>query len=439
VIPQSEATARARHPSSPLLFPAFRALWLAATFSNIGTFVQDVAQAWLMLEITKSALYVALLTVLYTLPFFFFAIPVGVLADRLDRRKMLLVGQLLAAVAALLLSLAERTGHATRGALLAASLGFGVASAINSSPWQSLQPELVPRRMMPEAIALNSVSFNIARVLGPALGGYLLGTLGAAFAFLVNGLSFLAVVLVLLFQKEIARVSREGKKPHTGEGGLTAILSAIRMVFLDEKVRACTLSVMGFSVTAAMTMAVLPVFAKQQLHVDARGYGSVLGALGLGAVIGASIMKRLRGKLGAGIYVSAMMSTFAVALLIVAWRGTLLTARLGFVVAGIGWVGTFSSLMALVQLHAPAHAKSRVVSVYGVSWLGVWIIAALVAGAIAKSYGATTVLYIAATWGLGAAILAWRFSLPEFEDDAHPRRASRVDPSQAAATPPREG
>jgi MFS family permease len=390
-------------------------LWIAATFSNVGTFVQDVAQAWLMLEITKSAVYVALITVCFTAPSFVFSIPAGVVADRMDRRRMLVFGQALAAAAALALSLARLLGHAGSGAILAAALGIGFASAINNPPWQSLVPDLVPRRMLPEAIALNAVSFNVARVLGPALGGYLLGITGPAFAFFFNGVSFLAVVFVLVFERGIRDVSSSRARPANEEHAIAATLTGVRLVYFERDLRACVLSVMTFTIAGASVMSVLPVFAKQELKVDASGYGSVIGSLGVGAVFGAFIMKRARARIPARAYAPLMMVLYAVGVLATAFTGTIWPARAAFVLAGIGWVGVFSTLHALVQTHAPESAKTRVVAVYGVSWLGVWILAALAAGAIARARGSTTALALAGTWALVAALATVKLRLPSFK------------------------
>jgi MFS family permease len=412
----------APHPTesrSPLSFPAFRTLWLAATFSNIGTFVQDVAQAWLMLDLTKSAMWVAAISVCLTAPSFVLSIPAGVLADRVDRRLLLALGQAMAALVALLLSLATWLHVAGPHLLLAASLGLGIASAINGPPWHSLVPELVPRELMPEAIALSSVSFNIARVAGPALGGYLLGLCGPSVSFLVNGVSFLAVIAVLLTNQTIRDVSRKtSAKAPPSESAWERAVEGVHMVYGDHKLRTCTLAVMTFVVPAAATMSVLPVFAKVELGMDATGYGSLVGALGVGAVAGASIMKRARGKIPPRLYAAAMMASFSGAVLVTALTRNPWIARAAFVVAGIGWVGTFSTLLALVQLNAPEGGKSRVVSVYSVSWLGGWVLSALFAGWLARRSGAAFTLETCAIWGILGAMVVSRLPLPAFPESA---------------------
>jgi MFS family permease len=405
----------AKSANSPLSYPAFRVLWLASTFSNVGTFVQDVAQAWLMLEITKSAVWVALITVCFTAPSFLFSIPAGVIADRVDRRRMLVLGQSLAAAAALALSFARFLGHAGSGAILAAALGIGFASAINNPPWSSLVPDLVPKRLLPEAIAFNSVSFNVARVLGPALGGYLLGLTGPAFAFFFNGLSFLAVVFVLAFEKEIARISAARSEPTHEESGVAAMLTGFRLVYLERDLRACALSAMTFTVAGAAVMSVLPVFVKQELKMDASGYGSVIGALGVGAVVGAFVMRHARPRIPARLYAPLSMTIYALGILATAIAPSIWTTRVAFLFAGVGWVGVYSTLHALVQTHAPEQAKTRVVAIYGVSWLGVWIVAALAAGAIAKAKGATMALTFAGCWALIAALATMKLRLPSFK------------------------
>ncbi len=368
-----------------------------------------------MLDITKSAMWVAAISVGLTAPSFLLSIPAGVLADRVDRRLLLAVGQSLAAVVALLLSGATLLGFVGPYSLFAASLGLGIASSLNNPAWHSLIPELVPRELMPEAIALNSVSFNVARVLGPALGGYLLGLCGPSVSFLVNGLSFVAVIVVLLTDETIRKVSREGRPTAPPkESAWAGAIAGVVMVYGDAKLRTCTLAVMTFVVPAAVTMSVLPVFAKVELGMNATGYGSLVGALGVGAVIGASVMKRARSKLAPRLYTAAMILSFSVAVLVSALVQNIWVARAAFVVAGVGWVGTFATLVSLVQLNSPAFGKSRVVSVYSVSWLGGWVVSALCAGLLAKRFGAAFTLEAGSTWGIVAALVVSQLPLPPF-------------------------
>lgn len=379
-----------------------------------------------MLDITKSAMWVAAISVGLTAPSFLLSIPAGVLADRVDRRLLLAFGQSMAAVVALLLSLATYLGVVGPYSLLAASLGIGIASSINNAPWHSLVPELVPRELMPEAIALNSVSFNVARVVGPALGGYLLGLFGPSVSFLVNGLSFAAVIVVLLTDDTIRTVSR-GSRPVAPpkESTWAGAVAGVRMVYGDAKIRTCTMAVMTFVVPAAGTMSVLPVFAKVELGMDATGYGSLIGALGVGAVLGASLMKRARQRIRSRTYAAAMIFSFSVAVLISALTKDVWIARASFVLAGVGWVGTFATLVSLVQLNAPAGGKSRVVSVYSVSWLGGWVLAALCAGFIAKKSGAATTLTVCSVWGIVAALVVRQLPLPEFPPPEAPAASAR--------------
>ncbi len=406
-----------RAQRSPLSFSGYRTLWLAATFSNIGTFVHDVAQSWLMLDITRSAMWVALISVGLTAPSFLFSIPAAVVADRVDRRLVLVVGQTMAALVALLLSLASYLHLVGPYTLLAAATGIGTASAINNSAWHSLVPELVPREHMPEAIALNSVSFNVARVLGPMLGGYLLGLFGPPVSFLVNGLSFVAVIVVLLTHATIREVSRAGRPTTpTTESTWAGAIAGVHMVYGDPKIRACVIAVMTFVVPAAGMMSVLPVFAKVELGMDARGYGSLVGALGAGAVLGASVMKRARAKVPPQLYTAAMIFTFSCAVLISALAKNVWVARAAFVFAGVGWVGTFATLVSLVQLHAPEGGKTRVVSVYSVSWLGGWVLSALFAGWLAKRSGTALTLTMCSLWGIVAALVTSQLPLPAFPD-----------------------
>jgi MFS family permease len=186
------------------------------------------------------------------------------------------------------------------------------------------------------------------------------------------------------------------------------------------KIRSCTLAVMTFVVPAAATMSVLPVFAKVELGMDATGYGSLVGALGVGAVLGASVMKRLRSKVQPRFYTAAMMLAFSLSVLVSALSQNVWVARVAFVLAGVGWVGTFSTLLALVQLNAPEGGKSRVLSVYSVSWLGGWVLSALLSGWLARRHGAAFTLTVCSVWGLFAAVVVSQMRLPVFAPPSEP-------------------
>jgi MFS family permease len=412
-------TPATRSPSSPLRHEAFRALWIAAIFSYIGTWVQDVGESWLMLSLTHDPLPVAMLTTAMTVPLFVLLMPAGVMADRLDRRRILLVAQGAMAVVALTLAIATTLGRTTPAVLLLASAGLGVGSALSSPAWSSLVPELVPRSETAEAVTLNSVAFNIARALGPALGGLVLAARGPATAFFLNAVSFLAVIEVVRRYDEFKQVSARAGKRRRPEPLRTALAAAFHQVKASPKLRAMHWAVMAFAVAAASVPALLPVFAKTILKTDGRGYGLLLGALGTGAVIAAVMLKRLREGLRARTLVAGAMALYGTSILAMSQTRSLPVAVLLLVPAGMGWLGSLATLNALVQLSAPSWVKSRVIALYNLSFYVAWSLGATLGGSVAGRIGVPFTIALAAAGTLGAAAFSARLTLPSYDDIAH--------------------
>jgi MFS family permease len=401
--------------SSPLANPAFRALWIASVFSYLGTWVQDVGESWLMLSLTTSPLLVAMLTTCYTLPTLVLTFPAGVLADRVDRRRLLLVAQSWLALVAFVLAALTWAGYASPALLLVASAALGVGSAMTSPPWQSLLPDIVPRRQTADAITLNSVAFNLARAIGPAIGGLILGALGAGAAFFVNAVSFLAVIEVLRTYAAIRDASAKAQAARRAEPLLVAAASAFREVKASRDLRRCYAAVAVFGCMTGGMMALLPTFAKFALHTDARGYGMLLGGQGAGAVLAAFVLARLRGKVSAHALVSAAMAVFGACTLAMSATERLPLAVLFFVLAGVGWISTFTTLNALVQLNSPVWVKSRVIALYQMCFLAAWSVGATAAGAIAIRVGAAHAASLFALGALAAAAFTARQGLPTYE------------------------
>lgn len=420
-----ERSQTARVLSSPLAHEAFRAIWLAAIFSNIGTFVQDVGEAWLMLSLTGNPLPVAMLTTSFTVPGMALMMPAGVLADRWDRRSILLFAQSLQTASALLLAVTTWLGATTPAVLLIASAGLGTGSALSSPSWNSIIPELVPRAAMADAVTLNSVAFNIARAVGPALGGLVLASSGPGMAFFLNALSFLAVIEVLrrypAFKAAAARSVALSRK-RRAEPILRALFAAFRAAKASEGLTAAHVSVAAFGLAAASFPALLPVFAKQVVGTTARGYGLMLGAIGVGAVLGAVLLQRWRAALHARGVVAGAMAMYGIAVLAVSRTRSLDLAIVFLLPAGVGWIASLSSLNALVQLSAPAHIKSRILALYQLAFLSAWSVGSSIGGALANRYGVGPTVTLAGFGVLCAAGLSARLALPSW--DAQPAPAS---------------
>ncbi len=413
--------------SSPLAYEAFRAIWLAAIFSNVGTFVQDVGEGWLMLSLTRDPFPVAMLTTSFTVPGMALMMPAGVLADRWDRRRILLFAQSLQAASAGVLALATWLGATTPAVLLLASAGLGAGSALSSPSWNSIVPELVPRAVVADAVTLNSVAFNIARAVGPALGGLVLALAGPGTAFFLNALSFLAVIEVLrryeAFKSASARAVAIAKR-RRAEPIRRALLAAFLAVKASPGLTAAHLSVAAFGLAAASFPALLPVFAKEVIGTNAGGYGFMLGAIGVGAVVGALVLQRFRAMLHARGVVSGAMAMYGLSVLAVSRTTSLRLAVLFLLPAGVGWISSLSSLNALVQLSSPAHVKSRILALYQLAFLTTWSLGSSIGGALANRYGVGATVTLAGFGVLCAAAVSARVPLPSW--DAQPAAGSEV-------------
>lgn len=407
---ESSSEAPTRHA---LTYAPFRTLILAATVSYLGSFVQEVAQAWLMVELTHRAKPVAGLAALYTLPVMLLMLPAGVMADRYDRRRILIVAQLAQGAVAFALGVLAALGKITPGVLLAASFGLGVGTAIGAPPWQSLVPELVPKSRMPEAVTIGAVSFNVARAVGPAIGGVVLAWRGPAASFFVNAASFLGVVVVLWKVEAIRAASERARGDGKREGAFAALATAIRHTLRSRPLRACVVAISVFAPPAASTSAILPMFARVTLDAGARGYGSLLAALGGGAITGALALPRLRARLPARVLVACAMALFAAATLAMSQTTSLRSACVAFFVAGLGWVSSFSTLAALLQTSAPDALKSRVMAVYGLAFIGAWVVGAATGGALADTVGMARAIAVGAVMAALAAAVTSRLALPE--------------------------
>ena len=379
----------ARLPSAftPLRHRDFRLLWSGSLVSSVGTWMQKVAQGWLVLTLTGSPFWLGVDAFLGEAPFLAFSLFGGVLADRAERRRILMASQLVQMSCAFSLVVLVATGHVSLGAILALSFVSGLAQAFGAPAFQSLFPTLVPGEEIAKAVALNSIQFNLARVVGPAFAGLAFERIGAAGCMGLNGLSFLAVVLAL------AAIPRQAA-PAGGEGGvLDGLREGIRVVWNRPELRGLVgLAFLGsFCATPVVTF--LPVFARDVFRGGAGRYSAFLAAFGCGAVLGGvfvgttSARLRRRGLVSAaGLAVfGALAGAFAVS------REPVLSFVL-LVAAGAALMIVNSGFMTLVQTSVGDELRGRVVSIYGLAFRGGMPLGNLAAGAAASTAGAPAVL-----------------------------------------------
>ncbi|UPL47539.1 MFS transporter [Hymenobacter sublimis] len=423
-------------PFTPLRIPFFRMLWIASFVSNIGTWMQNVGAVGLMTELTTSPVLVALLQTASALPVFLLSLPAGALADLVDRRKMLLLTQTWMATVALLLAAVTLLGFTTPWLLLTLTFLLGLGGALNNPVWQTVTPELVPRPELPQAIALNSVSFNLARAFGPALGGLVIGYFSAGAAFLLNGLSFLATIYMVYSWK------REPQATSTlaTERVVAAIRGGIRYARFAPPVQHILLRGVCFTFGASALFALMPAVVARRLHEPTSFYSLLLSCMGLGAVLAAFLLPRLNQRLSIDWRVTLATAAFAVSLLGLGYADShwLLYALLTLV--GMAWMLVLNSFSVGVQTVVPRWVQARTISLYLLTIQGGMALGSVVWGTVAERAGLPLALTGAAIWLGLTTLLALRFSLrtsPETLD--HTPARPRPEPVLAEAPDPEDG
>jgi MFS family permease len=343
---------------APLSVPLFRAFWIASIVSNLGTWIHEVGAGWLMSGLDSSPEMVASVRVALSAPTMLLAIPVGVLADRIDRRRMLIITQLiLLATTSTLASLAF-SGAITSWSLLGLTLVMGVGTVFHALGWQATVPALVPPEQISRAVALGSMSFNLARSVGPALGGVLIALAGAWIAFAANALSFAFVSVVLL------RWKRDPMEPPSGTTFGQSMGEGIRFVVASHPMRHVLLSILMFLVPATSLWALLPLVAREQLQWNAQGFGLLVTSIGIGAVIAARLLHTLHHVLGRDRTVTLAMIAFAVALTVLGLSQNGITAFPATMLLGAAWMIVLTTLNATAQMTLPNAIRARGMGCY---------------------------------------------------------------------------
>ncbi len=437
-------------PWQPLRRSLFRSLWIAAVASNMATWMHDVGAAWLMTGLAPSPLMVSMVQAATSLPLFVLALPAGALADVFDRRRLLLITQTWMLVAAAGLALMTVYGQTGPVLLLAFTAAIGVGTAFNAPAWQAIVPEIVPRNELPSAVALNSAGINLARAVGPALGGIVVAQLGPQAAFALNALSFIGVIVVLFAWKREKRTSSLPPEHFFG-----AMLAGLRYARHATGFKQVLGRVLCFVLPASALWALLPLLARQELGLGAGGYGVLLGAVGLGAVLGALLLPRLRKKIAVDKLTAAATMGYGLVLLALAMVRSFPLLIIVMLVSGAMWITMLTALNVAAQSVAAGWVRARVLSVYLVFFFGSMAVGSIIWGALANLLSMPPVFVIAAGLAVLGTIANRRLSLAKAEgldlapslhwaeptaavpldDDKAPTLVTieyNVDPSQAA-------
>ena len=355
----------------PLSVPLFRDLWLASIVSNLGGWMQDTAGTWLMTVLTPSPLLIALMQTAASLPVVILGLLAGATADIFDRRRLLIFWQAWMLTAVAILSVLTFFDIISPWILLILTFLLNIGTAMNSPAWQAIVPEVIPRAQLPDAISLNSAGFNLARALGPALGGlaialFVHATTGAASVFLLNSLSFVGVILVLYrWQRNpLFKSALPAERIHG------SVRAGIRYIRYAPMLQAAFMRTLIFTLFVSAVWALLAVVARNDLHQGAMGYGILNGSMGFGAVIGATNLPRVRRVLSADVIIASSTGVFVATLAVLALVKVPLIIIAMLIAGGFAWTSAMSTLNLAVQMSVPAWVQARALGAYQMIFAG---------------------------------------------------------------------
>ncbi len=382
---------------APLRIALFRDRWIASTISSVGTWMQDTAGTWFMTSLTASPLLIALMQTAASLPVLLLGLLAGATADIFDRRKLLIFWQSWMLGSVTLLAVLTFLGHVSPWALLAFTFMLNIGSAMNNPAWQAIIDELVPRELIPDAVSLSSASNNLARALGPALGGLMIAAFqriytGAASVFLLNAASYAAVIWVLFNWKRNPLF----KSVLPSERIAGSIRSGLRYVRYAPDIQASLLRSFTFTFFVSAIWSLLAVVALLDLHQGALGYGILNGSLGLGALVAATLLPRIRRRFSADRIIDLSTAYVVINLLILAFIHLPAIIIPSLILSGAAWTSTMSTLNTSVQLAVPPWVQARALGTYLMTFQGGLALGSILWGAIADHFSTTIALTTAA-------------------------------------------
>jgi MFS family permease len=409
---------------APLRSPLFRALWLASLTSSIGTWMHEVGAAWLMTSLTLSPVMVALMQTAGSLPIVLLALPAGAIADMLDRRKILLFTQGWMFASAAALGLLTVLGATTPWLLLILTFTLGVGAAMNAPAWQATTPEAVTRADIPAAVALTGLALNIARSVGPAVGGAILTATGAWAVFLLNAASFLGVMVVLYRWR---RPTQQQQSPHRPV--LRTIGEGVRYALQAPALRAVLVRTAVFVPCASALWALLPLLARNQLELTCYGYGTLFSCLGIGAVIGAVLLPKLRRHFSTDTLAGSATIMFAAATAGLAEVREFGSLCLVLILGGMAWITLMTSFNVATQVAVPSWMRARALALYLSIFHGGMAAGSVLWGTVAEHVGVAVALFGAAGGLLVSLVAVAWYPLGEIKQSDSIPSTYRPDPA----------
>ncbi|WAB89642.1 MFS transporter [Pseudomonas citronellolis] len=406
---------------APFGIAAFRIIWICNLFANLGTWAQSVAAAWVVTEAHASPLMVAMIQVASALPLVLLSILSGVLADNHDRRKIMLVGLSIELSGAALVTLLAFLGYLDPLLLIASILWLSLGSSITIPAWQAAVNEQVPARLVGDAVLLNSVNYNVARAVGPAIGGLLLSATGAPWVFLFNCLCYASLIWAIWqWRREVPK--RTLPPEHIVEG----VVAALRFTQYSSVTRLVMLRSAVFGLSASAVWALLPLLAHRNPDGNASVYGYMLGALGLGAILGSTLVGRLRKVIGTSRLISLGGGTLGLVLLILGTVDSLWVLFPALILGGSCWIAAVASYNSAVQILVPDWVKARALALYQTAIYGGLALGSFLWGHFAGTLGVQGALLAAGCLLLVSVALLYNSRLPELNPGSIARAPSTL-------------
>ena len=393
---------------APFRIRIYLLIWTASLASNLGSLIQSVGASWLMTSLAPSPDMVALVQASTTLPIMLLSLPAGAFADIWDRRHMMLIAQGLMLMVSAALALMTSFGHMHAWTLLTFTFLIGCGNALYGPAWQSSVGEQVSRELLPAAIALNILSFNIARTVGPAIGGILVAAAGPQSAFIVNAVSYIGLIYVLTKWKRPKPV-----RTLPPEGMLMAMQTGLRYMRLSPPIRTVLLRAFVYGILGSALWALMPLIARDLLKGGALTYGMIFGAFGAGAVLGGIISVPVRQRLLNETLVRLTSAAFGLTAIISASSPWIAVTMLGFVIGGASWVLTLSTFNITIQTWSPRWVLGRSMAIYQMITFGGMAIGSWLWGEIANSGGLSESLLIAGCLLVASTLLGIRLTIPQ--------------------------
>lgn len=376
---------------APFRNPTFSAIWVANLLSQLGSMIQSIAAAWLMTELTRSHQLVAAVQASTTLPILLFGVLAGAIADNFDRRRVMLAAQWAMLVVSAALAVLTFEGMIGPWSLILFTLAVGTGTALNGPAWQASVRAQVGSRDLPQAISLNTIAFNLARSVGPALGGILISLAGVATAFAINAVSYIALIWVLMrWRPEVPLPVRRPILP--------SIRTGLSFCLHSDPVR--RVLVRGFCVGfgAAGFQSLLPAVVRDQMHGTEFSFGLMLGVFGIGSILAALFVSAARRRFGTEAVVTFGVLTFVIALPMLARIDSIGPALPVSFLAGIGWTACMTTLNVAMQVRSPDEILGRCLAIYQAITFGGMAIGAWLWGAVADWVSLPAALYGGALW-----------------------------------------